>query len=296
MPRHREQPSPGVLLIAVAGELRRAVGHYPREVGQRLDVVHHRRLHVEAPGGREERGLQAGHAAVALERLDECGLLADDVRAGAPVQHHVHREVGAEDVLADVAGGVRLVQRSRDALVRVGHLAADVKEHLLGLDRIRADQGAFDELMRIALHQEAVLEGAGLGLVAVDDEVTGEHVRRQKTPLRAAREAGSAAAGQVGRLHFGDDLVRSAGEGRLQCRVATGAQVAVERMPVSLVQAGRDHLQGRRHQMVSLLARRSDGMDWRTLPSDPWLGMSARLPFRSSATSESKPSWVIRSK
>jgi hypothetical protein len=39
------------------------------------------------------------------------GLLAHDVGAGAPVQDDVDGEVGAEDVLADVAGGVGVVER-----------------------------------------------------------------------------------------------------------------------------------------------------------------------------------------
>ena len=63
-------------------------------------------------------GFNRGIAAVALEALDERGLLADHVGTCAPVQHDVDAEVGAEDVLADVAGGIGLVQRGGDTLVR----------------------------------------------------------------------------------------------------------------------------------------------------------------------------------
>ena len=90
-----------------------AVAHQPRQVGQRLDVVDDGRLAVQADGRREVRRLQPRHAAVALEALDQRRLFADDVRAGTPVQDDVDTEVGAEDVLADVAGRVRLVERRR---------------------------------------------------------------------------------------------------------------------------------------------------------------------------------------
>src|SRR5690606_23926840 len=63
------------------GERLTALVDDPREVGDRLDVVDDRRLLVEAEGGREVRRLEAGHAPVALEALDEGGLLADDVGA-----------------------------------------------------------------------------------------------------------------------------------------------------------------------------------------------------------------------
>ena len=135
--------------------------HDPRHVRQRLDVVDDRRLHVEALGRREERRLEPRHAPVALEALDQRGLLADDVGPGAPVQDDVDGEVGPEDVLADVAGGVRVVERLRRALLGERQLAADVEERLLAPDRVAGDQDALDQLVRVALESRRSLNVPG---------------------------------------------------------------------------------------------------------------------------------------
>src|SRR5690606_5328309 len=68
---HGEQTGAGGGLGAELVPLVYAVRHDPRQVRQRLDVVDDGGLHVEALRRREERRLQARHAAVALERLDE---------------------------------------------------------------------------------------------------------------------------------------------------------------------------------------------------------------------------------
>ena len=180
--RHREHAHALARLGAELGELGAAVVDDPRQVGERLDVVDDGGLQVEALGGGEERRLEARHAAVALEALDERGLLAHDVGAGAPVEHDVDGEVGAEDVLADVAGGVGVVERLGDALLGQGHLAAHVEERLGGADRVAGDEHALDELVRVLLHEEPVLVGAGLGLVAVHHEVARPHARAGRSP------------------------------------------------------------------------------------------------------------------
>ena len=65
---------------------------------------------VEAGDGRERRA-QPRLAAVALERVEQRRLLAADVGAGAGVHDDLEVEAGAEDVLAEVARGVRLGDR-----------------------------------------------------------------------------------------------------------------------------------------------------------------------------------------
>ena len=236
------------LLGAEGGEGGGAVVEDPRQVGERLDVVDHRRLQVEALGGREERRLEARHAAVALEALDEGGLLADDVGAGAPVQDDVDGEVGAEDVLADVAGGVGVVEGLGDALLGQRHLAADVEERLGGADGVAGDEHALDELVRVLLHEEPVLVGAGLGLVAVHHEVARPHAGRAEAPLGAGGEAGAAAAEEAGRLHLVADRGGRLGQRRLQALVAAGGEVAVEGVPVVEVEAGGDDRRRRRRR------------------------------------------------
>src|SRR5690606_5463849 len=225
-----------------------------------------------------------------------------------PVQDHVDRVVRPEDVLADVAGLVGLVQRLRDPLLGEGHLAPDVEEGLGGADRVRRDEHALDELVRVPLHEEAVLVGAGLRLVAVDDEVPRPHAGRAEAPLHAGGEAGAAPAEQAGRLDLLLHLVGGLAERGLQALVAAGGDVALERVPVveaeaagddragvgdghqasppslaaaRVIQTGSSHWPG-----IALPARRSAGMCWRTRASVPCSGTSwARRPARRSSRS-----------
>ena len=62
--------------------------------GDRLDVVDHGRAGVEARDGGERR-LEARLAATALEAVEQRGLLATDVGAGAGVHGDVEVEAGA---------------------------------------------------------------------------------------------------------------------------------------------------------------------------------------------------------
>src|SRR5206468_9790909 len=91
--------------------------------------------------------------------------------AGARVDHEVDGEVRAEDVAADGPEGVRLVDGGGQALETEGELAAHEYEGLAGSDRVGADERALDDLVGVLLQEHVVLEGAGLALVAVDDEV-----------------------------------------------------------------------------------------------------------------------------
>ena len=86
---------PGEVGVPIAVYASTPFAHQPRQVGERLDVVDDRRLAVQADGRGEERRLQARHAAIAFEALDQRRLLADHVRAGAPVQHDVDTEVAS---------------------------------------------------------------------------------------------------------------------------------------------------------------------------------------------------------
>jgi hypothetical protein len=71
------------------------------------------------------------------------------------------------------------------------------------------DQAALDQRVRIVAHDVAVLAGAGLGLIGIDDEIVRPPVGLlgHERPFQAGREAGAAAAAQAGRLHLVDDPV-----------------------------------------------------------------------------------------
>ena len=209
-----------------------AVVHQPRQVRQRLDVVHDRGLAVEADGRREVRGLESRLAALALEALDERRLLADHIGTRTPVQHDVDTEVRAEDVPSDVAGGVRIVERQRHSLVRQGHLATNVEETLRQPCGVARDQAALDELVWISLEEQAVLVRAGFALVTVDDQVPGELARRHETPLGSGREPGAAAAEHRGTSNLVVDFRGRLGQRLLQAVVPAGGEVPIEGVAV----------------------------------------------------------------
>ncbi len=114
----------------------------------------------------------------------------------------------AEDVLAQVA---RLVGLGDGGVEDVGLgvvLAADEDEGVAGVGGERGDGDPLDQLVGVALHQLAVLEGARLGLIGVAAEVLGHLAARQEGGLFAHREAGAAASPQAGVFELLEDLVR----------------------------------------------------------------------------------------
>src|SRR5665647_3181568 len=155
---------------------------------------------IEAGDGRERR-LEARLPATTLEGVQQRGLLTADVRAGAGVHGDVQVEAAAEDVLAQIACGVSLFDRSQQAAVDVDDLAAHIDEGMVAADGERRDDHALDQELWGRHHQRDVLAGARLGLVGVDHEVAGTAVRGwQETPLHAGGEARAATTTQTGVL------------------------------------------------------------------------------------------------
>ena len=156
----------------------RAVPRVPRAAahedlghgGERLDVVDRGGLAEEAAHGRVGRP-RAGAAALALDRGDEGGLLAADERAGAEADLGVEGEAGAENVVAEQAGGARV----GDGLFHAAHgqriLGADVEVAAPGADGVGGDDHALEHAVRIALEHAAVHVRAGVAFVAVADDV-----------------------------------------------------------------------------------------------------------------------------
>src|SRR5262249_28325836 len=182
--------------------------HDVGDAGDRLDVVDDRRL-AEGPLDRGEGRLDPRPGALAFEALDEPGLLAADVGAGAAVLEHVEVKVLAEDVAAEQVGGVGLVDGPLHGAERPAVLVAQVDVGGAGPRGVAGEDDAFEYLVRVLFHEDAVVEGAGLALVGVDAEVDRAGVvLGQEGPLAAGREAGTAAAAQARRLDHVDDLGR----------------------------------------------------------------------------------------
>ena len=254
-----EQARPGGATRPQGGEGLGTVEHHPGQVGQRLHVVDHGGLAVEADGGREVGRLDAGEAALALEALEQGRLLAADVGPGAGMHHHVDREPRPEDVLAHRAVLVGFVERALDALEPEGELAAHVDEGARRLDGVGGDEHALDELMGVALDQQVVLEGGGLALVAVDHQVGGRRLAQHR-PLATGREPGSAPTEQAHGVDLVGDLLGGHGERLAQTFVSPRGQVTLQRVRVLVPETRRDDagsLGDRHHDPPS--ARAADG-------------------------------------
>src|SRR4051794_12733163 len=233
-PDRLKKPKPVDRSVPHGGEPVRTVQHDGRHGGDGLPVVDHRGTGVEA-GDRGERRLQPRLPAPALQRVQQRRLLAADVRARAGMNGDLEVEAGTEDVLAQVALGVGLLDRPHQPPVDVDDLPAKVDERVVAADRVRRDRDSLDQELRRREHQRDVLAGARLGLVRVHHEVTRSAVRLgQEAPLHAGREAGAAPAAEPGVLHQLDQVGLRRVEGLAQRPVAVVPLVGRHR-PAALV-------------------------------------------------------------
>src|SRR5581483_4992897 len=188
---------------------------------------------------------------IPFERGQERGLLAADVRSRTAVDHHLEVVPAAEDVPAEEAPVVRLGHDAFEDPPRPEELPPAVDERRVALDGVRGDDRPLEELMRVPLHELAVVEGPRLGFVDVHDEIRGlAGVLRDERPLDAGREAGTPAPSKTGCLHDLDDLLRAHREGPSQPFVAARLEVAVDPDRVGLAPPAREdahrlaHLRG----------------------------------------------------
>ena len=163
-----------------------------------------------APFDGRKRRLDPRPGPLAFQAFDQARLFAADVRPAPRCKINVERKVAAQNVLAQqvvgVAFSIACLQDAKAAAVFVTQIE-------VGRGRPRraaGDDDAFEQLMRILLHQDAIVERARLALVGVDAHVDrAGMVLRQERPLQAAREAGAAAAAQAGVLDELRDVGRA---------------------------------------------------------------------------------------
>src|SRR5262249_26864988 len=153
-------------------------------IAQRLDVVDRGRFAVEADDRRERR-LVARLRALAFERLEKRRLLAGLVRAGAAVHVNVAVETRAEDGLAEKAGLVRLLDCRFEGALHVEELTSYIDVGHLRADRVAANRAPLDQEVRIAFHQQMVLEGARLAFVGVARDVARIYFLVDELPFHA---------------------------------------------------------------------------------------------------------------
>ena len=144
-------------------------------------------------------------------------------------------------MIADRAMTSRIGEGGTHSVVRERGLAAHVHDHALGTDRVRTEQGPLEELVRIALEELTIFEGARLGLVAVDDH-EGRPLGSEEIPLlRGGERAPAAPPGEAGSADLGEHLGRGhVGDGSAQGGVPVGHQIAGEGVRTRVVHASEE--------------------------------------------------------
>ena len=112
----------------------------------------------------------------------------------------------------------------------LGILVAQIDVDVGGLDHPGGDQHAFEETVGILLEVVAVLEGAGLALVAVDGHQARRRLRAHQGPFASGGKPGTAEPAQTGVAHRLDHVIAAAlaGEARFQQRIAAVRPVGGE--------------------------------------------------------------------
>jgi len=119
-----------------------------------------------------------------------------------------------------------------------GVLAADVDEAALAAGGEGGDGHRLEDRERVLLHQDAVLEGAGLRLVGVADEIVRAHrLARHRLPLPSGREGGAAATDELRVEDLAQHSLGAEREGPAQRRVAAVRSVVVEALGVGQADA-----------------------------------------------------------
>ena len=200
-----------------------------------LGVVDHGGAAEEAVVGGEGR-LVAGDGALTLDGVEDHGLLAADVAAGADADVELQVEGTVPGAAVEDAGLAGLVEGALEGGAGGACLAVDVDVGALEADGVVGEEDAFDEAVGIALEEVAVLEDAGFAFLGVDDEHAGlAGVGGGEPPLGGDGEVGAAAAGEASLLDGVEELLGRRGEGAVERDVgalgedvAEGAVVAAE--------------------------------------------------------------------
>ena len=174
-------------------------------------------------------GLLRGSPRLPFDRLEQRGLFAADVRAGAAPDLDVEGRARVRGCSRRAAVAPRLIDGVLHALERQRVLTSDVEVAVLAPGRKRRDGHRFDQRERIALHQDAILEGAGLRLVGVADQIVRtRRLRAHGLPLPAGRKRGAAAAHQFRRRDLGDHCLSAHVERARERVVSAGRPVLVQ--------------------------------------------------------------------
>src|ERR1035437_5949375 len=187
----------GVVRRAELGKFRAAHRDDVLHVAERLDVVDDGRAHPQAEHRRKIRRLDARIRPLAFERFDEAGFLAANVSARAAMDVNFQIVTGAENVFAEEIFLAGFLDGAIQNFRAFGHFAAYVNVGELHVVREARDDHAFDQLMRIFVHDLAILECARLGFIRITNQINRlAALAVNETPFESAGKTRAAATAQ----------------------------------------------------------------------------------------------------
>ena len=159
-------------------------------------------------------------------------------------------------ILAEQLGVIGLIDRGLEPFALTDELAAHIDVAGAAIHCAAGDQAAFDEQMRIVPHDLAILAGAGLGLVRIDDQIVRPVSDRlgHERPLQSGWEAGAAAAAQARGLHLVDDRVAAFVQDRLGAVPGTTLARALKAPVVEAVEIPEDAVLVVEHQAFTVFS------------------------------------------
>ena len=193
--------------------------------GEGEHVVDHRRACRTGRTKRRQRRLGADLAAFALQAVQQGGLLAANIGAGANPHLHIELLVAAQHAGAEQANGPGHQDRLVHCHDGVRVFGAEIDVAACGADRMVMEGDPFLLIEGMAIAGIAVGKGAAIALVGVADDVFLRRLRAQHgAPLDAGREPCPAAAPQPGFLHVVDDRGGAGFPTGIKWRTVLGAQ------------------------------------------------------------------------
>jgi len=187
-----------------------AAGENLRDVGESLDVVDGGGL-LKETGLAGEGGLVAGLGAMAFDGFEERAFFAADVAAGADEHFEVKIEVAAKNFFAENTRLGATTNFFSEDLFLERIFVADIEDAFFCAGNESGDDHAFGDEMREMAEDETVLDGAGLALVGVADDVFHRiGLLADEIPLHPSGESGAAHAAELGFFENGENGVEIA--------------------------------------------------------------------------------------
>jgi len=158
---------------------------------------------------RRERRTGTGLAALTFDGGHQSGFLAADKRARAKTKLNIKRETGIENIIAEQAVFMRLIDRNLQALDCDRVFRADINITLRGADRITGDCHGFQHNMRIAFEHGTIHERARIAFIGVAaDILLIRLIGSRERPFASGGESRAATSAKTGSGNFIDDLLR----------------------------------------------------------------------------------------